>query len=55
MIDLIKKLIDFIIHIDRHLAEIIANYGVWTYAVLFLIIFAGLLYFTKKKVWANAH
>jgi membrane-associated protein len=40
MIDLIKKLIDFIIHIDRHLAEIIANYGVWTYAVLFLIIFA---------------
>ena len=40
MIDLIKKLIDFIIHIDRHLAEIIANYGAWTYAVLFLIIFA---------------
>jgi len=40
MIDLIKQLIDFILHIDRHLAEIIANYGVWTYAVLFLIIFA---------------
>jgi membrane-associated protein len=40
MIDLIKKLIDFIIHIDRHLAEIIAAYGMWTYAVLFLIIFA---------------
>ena len=40
MIDLIKKLIDFILHIDRHLAEIIADYGTWTYAVLFLIIFA---------------
>ena len=40
MFDLIKKLVDFIIHIDRHLAEIIADYGVWTYAVLFAIIFA---------------
>jgi membrane-associated protein len=40
MIDLIKKLVDFILHIDRHLAEIIASYGLWTYAVLFLIIFA---------------
>ena len=40
MFDLAKKLIDFIIHIDRHLAEIIASYGVWTYGILFLIIFA---------------
>ena len=40
MFDLAKKLIDFILHIDRHLAEIIADYGVWTYAILFLIIFA---------------
>ena len=40
MIDLIRKLIDFILHIDRHLAEIIANYGLWTYAIIFLIIFA---------------
>jgi membrane-associated protein len=40
MLDLIKKLIDFILHIDRHLAEIIAAYGHWTYALLFLIIFA---------------
>ena len=22
---------------------------------IFLIVFAGLLYFTKKKVWAEAH
>ncbi len=40
MIDLIRKLIDFILHIDRHLAEIIADYGMWTYAIIFLIIFA---------------
>ncbi|WP_342755718.1 DedA family protein [Nibricoccus aquaticus] len=38
--DLIKKLIDFILHIDAHLAEIIQDYGLWTYAVLFAIIFA---------------
>ena len=23
--------------------------------MIFLLVFAGLLYFTKKKVWANAH
>lgn len=40
MIDLAKKLIDFILHIDAHLAEIIRDYGLWTYGVLFLIIFA---------------
>jgi membrane-associated protein len=40
MIDLVKKLIDFVLHIDVHLAEIARDYGVWTYAVLFLIIFA---------------
>jgi len=40
MIDLIKQLIDFILHIDKHLADIIAQYGAWTYGVLFAIIFA---------------
>lgn len=40
MFDLAKKLIDFIIHIDAHLAEIIRDYGTMTYAILFLIIFA---------------
>jgi membrane-associated protein len=40
MLDLVKQLIDFVLHIDRHLAEIIAQYGLWTYGVLFLIIFA---------------
>jgi membrane-associated protein len=40
MIDAIKHLIDFILHIDVHLREIAANYGAWTYGVLALIIFA---------------
>lgn len=31
---------DFILHIDKHLADIMTNYGAWTYAILFLIIFA---------------
>lgn len=33
------QLIQFILHIDKHLAVFIADYGVWTYAILFLIIF----------------
>lgn len=38
--DLILQLIDFIIHIDVHLAQIIADYNTWTYAILFGIVFA---------------
>jgi len=36
---LIESLIDFIIHIDKHLDAIISQYGTWTYLILFLIIF----------------
>ena len=32
-------LVDFILHIDVHLAELVAQYGVWIYAILFLILF----------------
>ncbi|OZI14288.1 hypothetical protein CE195_09715 [Sodalis-like symbiont of Philaenus spumarius] len=35
----IKFIIDFILHIDVHLAEVVAQYGVWVYAFLFLILF----------------
>jgi membrane-associated protein len=35
----IRHLIDFILHIDVHLDEIIRSYGMWTYAILFLIVF----------------
>lgn len=33
------ELIDFILHIDRHLGEFVAAYGVWIYALLFAIVF----------------
>ncbi|MDD5674432.1 MAG: DedA family protein [Chitinivibrionales bacterium] len=32
-------IIDFIIHLDKHLAILISTYGVWTYLILFLIIY----------------
>jgi membrane-associated protein len=31
--------VDFFLHLDRHLAEVITQYGVWTYALLFVIVF----------------
>lgn len=37
--DLLTTFVDFLLHLDRHLAEIIAQYGLWTYLILFLIIF----------------
>ncbi len=40
MIELIKSVIDFILHIDHHLVEIVNDYQTWTYLILFLIIFA---------------
>ncbi len=37
--ELITFLIDFILHLDEHLSTIISQYGTWTYAILFLIVF----------------
>lgn len=33
-------MIDFFLHLDRHLSEIIAQHGTWTYAILAAIVFA---------------
>ncbi len=33
-------LLDFILHIDEYLIQITSQYGMWTYAILFLIVFA---------------
>lgn len=33
------QLIEFILHVDQHLIEFVQNYGMWVYAILFLIIF----------------
>jgi len=39
-LEVIKHLIDFILHIDKHLADIISQYHTLTYLILFVIIFA---------------
>ncbi|WP_172968603.1 DedA family protein [Companilactobacillus mishanensis] len=33
------SLVDFILHIDAHMVNIVNNFGIWTYLILFLIIF----------------
>jgi membrane-associated protein len=38
--DLLRSAIDLFLHLDQHLSRIIADYGVWTHLILFLIIFA---------------
>ena len=37
--EIARNLIDLFLHLDRHLNGVIQNYGVWTYLILFLIIF----------------
>ncbi len=37
--DLIPYLLDILLHLDRHLGEIIRDFGVWTYLILFVIVF----------------
>ena len=37
--ELLKTLVDIFLHIDKHLSEIIQNYGLWTYLILFIIVF----------------
>lgn len=37
--DLIKWFVDFILHLDKHLVELVQQYGTLSYAILFLIVF----------------
>ena len=37
--ELLSFLVDFILHVDKHLETFVLNYGAWVYALLFLIIF----------------
>lgn len=39
IMDLLKQMIDFILHAENHLVWFIQNYGVWIYVLLFAIIF----------------
>jgi membrane-associated protein len=37
--EIITTLLDFVLHVDKHLEAFVATYGLWVYALLFLIIF----------------
>lgn len=37
--EFVSDVIQIFLHLDKHLSEIIQNYGLWTYLLLFLIIF----------------
>jgi len=38
--ELITWFIDLILHLDKHLVELLRDYGVWVYLILFAIVFA---------------
>src|SRR4030042_1929282 len=37
--EFLSRLFDFVLHLDKHLSSLIQTYGLWTYLVLFVIIF----------------
>src|SRR5476649_1622330 len=37
--EIVMHLVDLFLHLDVHLQSVIADYGMWTYAILFVIIF----------------
>ena len=37
--EFISFIIDFILHVDQHLAAFVQDYGTWVYALLFLVVF----------------
>jgi membrane-associated protein len=37
--EFLAQFIDIVLHLDKHLALLVAEYGVWIYAILFLIVF----------------
>jgi len=37
--DFLLRLLDFVLHLDKHLSSLIQSYGLWTYLILFVIIF----------------
>jgi len=39
MVEIFKGVLDFFIHIDKNLVLIVNNFGVWSYGLLFLVIF----------------
>lgn len=39
LLELFRWFVDFVLHMDRHLPQIVNDIGIWVYAVLFLVIF----------------
>jgi membrane-associated protein len=37
--EFLKSVLDYFLHLDVHLGQMITDYGIWIYAILFLIIF----------------
>ena len=35
----VQLLVDLFLHLDKHLSAVITQYGIWTYALLFVVIF----------------
>ncbi len=39
-VELFRWFVEFVLHLDRHLVEMLQQYGVWIYAILFVIVFS---------------
>lgn len=39
LLELFRWFVDFVLHMDRHLPQIVNDIGIWVYAALFLVIF----------------
>ncbi len=37
--EILKHIADLFLHLDAHLTQVVGQYGIWTYAILFLIVF----------------
>jgi len=40
LLEFIKQILDFALHVDEYLSQIIQSMGLWTYALMFLVVFA---------------
>ena len=51
--ELAAFLIDFILHVDKHLEAFVTSYGAWVYALLFIVIFVetGVVVMMKDRVY----
>jgi len=39
-VDFLHLILDFVLHLDRHLVELLVRFDLWIYAIVFLVIFA---------------